>query len=34
MISAPIAAGAGATAMVGGVVMLRRRNRKNTFDAS
>ena len=35
MISAPVAAGAGATAMVGGVVMLRRRNRgKGMFDAS
>jgi hypothetical protein len=35
MISAPIAAGAGATAMVGGVVVMRRRNRgKNVFDAS
>jgi hypothetical protein len=35
MISAPVAAGAGATAVVGGVVMLRRRNRgKGMFDAS
>jgi len=35
MISAPVAAGAGATAVVGGAVMLRRRNRgKNAFDAS
>ena len=35
MISAPVAAGAGATAMVGGVVMLRRRKSgKNVFDAS
>jgi len=35
MVSAPVAAGAGATAIVGGVVMLRRRNRgKSVFDAS
>jgi hypothetical protein len=34
MISAPVAAGAGATAAVGGVVMVRRRTRKNVFDAS
>jgi hypothetical protein len=35
MISAPVAAGAGATAAVGGVVMVRRRKRdKNVFDAS
>ena len=35
MISAPVAAGAGATALVGGVVMLRRRNGgKGMFDAS
>lgn len=35
MISAPVAAGAGATAAIGGVVMVRRRNRgKNVFDAS
>jgi len=35
MISAPVAAGAGATAAIGGVVMVRRRNRgKGVFDAS
>jgi hypothetical protein len=35
MISAPVAAGAGATAVVGGVVMVGRRRRgKNVFDAS
>ena len=35
MISAPVAAGAGATAAIGGVVMVRRRNRgKSVFDAS
>jgi hypothetical protein len=35
MISAPVAAGAGATAVVGGVVMVGRRRRgKSVFDAS